>query len=75
MNNPKEFRTIRYMKRKDINLNNCDILLDAKVEIDKVNPEDAMILRICIDKNNIIIIEFAGLINYENIRKACEVKD
>lgn len=66
-----EFTTIRYIKRKNINLKNCGISKDARTELDKAKPEDNMILRLLIDDSNMVHIAFAALITTENIRRAC----
>jgi len=68
----KEFRTIKYMLKKDIHLNRGQFTQQAKKAIDNANSKDAMVLRLLIDRNNIVVIEYAGLITRENIRNACE---
>ena len=68
-----EFRKIEYIKRKNINTDNCGISQDAQIELDKAKPEDNMIIRLLIDDSNMVHIEFAALITTENIRRACVV--
>lgn len=66
-----DFRKILYIKKKDFNWN-IDMTQEAKDNINKVNLDDCLVLRIRIDKDYVLHIEYADLLNVDNIRKACE---
>jgi len=67
-----EFRTIRYFKRSDIKsyMKRTKQAHDALVDMPL---EKEVVVRLLIDSSNIVVIEFAGEITIENIRKATEL--
>lgn len=68
-----EFRKIVYMLRKDINIKTTNrISTEAYKELDKAFPMTEMVLRLCVDNDNKVNIEFAARITMENIRKATQ---
>ena len=69
-----EFRTIEYMKRKDVNTDNCSVAPAALENIKKADPEEGMVLRLLIDSANMLTIEYANIISIDNIREATKLK-
>jgi len=67
-------RKIEYMKNKDINIDNVfDISNKAKANIKKYGKDQAMVVRILIDDNNKIHIEYADKINIKNLQEVCKL--
>jgi len=70
-----EFRKIIYLQNKNINKNNCIISEQAISHLELSKPETSMVLRILVNEENIVVIEFAKPISLEAIREATKLEN
>lgn len=68
-----EFRKILYMKNKDINTKNCTMSDKVRKCIELNDDDESMVLRILVDHNNKIVIEYVNPICLEAIRDATKL--
>ena len=68
-----EFRKILYIKNGKINTKNCSMPNWVKDKLRVYDPEESMVLRILVDNDNKVVIEYANPITLENIRDATKI--
>lgn len=68
-----EFRTIKYMRKKDINIDNTIVSDEALANYHSLTGNTEMVLRLMVDDNNKVHIEYMNKISINNIREACKI--
>ena len=68
-----EFRKILYIKNKKINTKNCSMPDWVRDKLKVYDPDESMVLRILVDNDNKVVIEYANPITLENIRDATKL--
>ena len=68
-----EFRKILYIKNKNVNTKNCSMPDWVRDKFRVYDAEESMVLRILVDNDNKVVIEYANPISLENIRDATNV--
>ena len=72
-NNNKGYRTVRYMKKKDLDLTNDNSSPELRQRLSGVEDDSNIVVRLRV--NSPVYVEEALVLNTENIQKITEISE